>query len=276
MPIRVVKPNTSAQRAISYNSFTELTKGISKRSYKSLLITKKQKAGRNNQGRITVRHRGGGAKRKIRVIDFALNQGDYKIIGNVYDPNRSANLSLIEDSNNKKAFTLSVDSYQPGQNISFGAKADIKEGNRLPLSRIPVGSFICNIEITPGKGSCMVRSAGTKAQLVAKDGQYAQVKLPSGEVRLISCESFATMGRIGNVDHSNIRIGSAGRKRRMGRRPQVRGKAMNPVDHPHGGGEGSNSIGLVHPKTPSGLPALGRKTRNNKVSQKYIIRKRKG
>lgn len=273
MAVRVLKRNTAASRNMSVADFSEITK---KKPEKSLLLPRKQKAGRNNQGKITVRHRGGGAKRAIRMVDFKLqNVVGAKVAAIEYDPGRSARLALLALPGGGKAYVLAGLNWKVGQKISAGEEVEIVEGNRLSLQNIPLGSVIYNIELTPGRGGQLVRSAGAKAQLVSREEKYAQVKLPSGEVRLINVACMATIGQVGNLDHQNIRVGSAGRKRRMGIRPTVRGKAMNPVDHRHGGGEGSQPIGLARPVTPWGKPALGAKTRRRKLTNKYIVKSRK-
>lgn len=273
MATRVLKPNTGARRNMSVADFSKLTK---KRPEKSLLVAKKQKAGRNNTGKITIRHRGGGVKRHLRLVDFRLdNVAGAKIVAFEYDPNRSARLALIELTDGGKAYILATTAMRVGQTLSAGKDVEIKSGNRLKLRDIPLGSVICNIEMKAGGGGQLARSAGAKAQLAAKEGNFVQVKLPSSEVRYIHQDCYATVGQIGNLDHQNIKIGNAGRKRRMGIRPTVRGKAMNPVDHPHGGGEGGSPIGLKNPKTPWGKPALGLKTRRRKYSTIMIVRERK-
>jgi large subunit ribosomal protein L2 len=274
MAIRVLKRNTSARRGMSVDRFDEVTK---RKPEKSLIIKRKQKAGRNNQGKITVRHRGGGAKRAIRIVDFRqTGMASAEIVAIEYDPGRSANIALIRDEKGRKAYVLAGSGMEVGSKITAATEGEIREHNRLPLSAIPVGSLVYNVELTPGKGGQLVRSAGTKAQLAAKEGDYATVKLPSGEMRLVRADCYATIGAVGNDSHSLIKIGSAGRKRRMGIRPTVRGKAMNPNDHRHGGGEGGTSIGLKRPVTPWGKPALGAKTRRRKATDQYIIRRRKG
>lgn len=273
MAVKVLKPNTAARRNMSVNAHSEVTKS---KPHKSLTISRKQKAGRNNQGKITIRHRGGGAKRAIRLVDYSFRGIDgAKVTAIEYDPNRTANLALVQLPNNQYAYIIATGGMKVGSVISSTDKAEIKNGNRLPLSVIPVGSTISNIELNLGRGGQLVRAAGAKAQLVARDNGYVQVKLPSGEVRKINDSAYATLGAVGNEVHQNVKIGSAGRKRHMGIRPTVRGKAMNPVDHPHGGGEAGNSIGLKHPKTPWGAPALGKKTRKRKYSNNMIIRGRK-
>lgn len=273
MAVKLLKQNTSARRNMSIADFSIVTK---KRPEKSLIVKRKQKSGRNNQGKITIRHRGGGVKRHIRMVDFKLDDiQNAKIIAIEYDPNRSAHLALVQLEDGTKTYIPATTTMRVGKTLNAGKDAEIKAGNRLPLKNIPVGSVICNIEMKIGGGAQIARSAGARAQLAAKEGKFVQIKLPSGEVRLIHQDCKATLGQIGNIDHQNIKIGSAGRKRNMGRRPQVRGKAMNPVDHPHGGGEGSNPIGLKHPKTPWGKPALGKKTRRRKATDNMIVRGRK-
>lgn len=274
MGVKVLKPNTNGQRGMSVDDFSDITK---KKPEKSLVVGRKSRAGRNAQGKITVRHRGGGAKRRLRIVDF-------KMLGNVtatieaieYDPSRSARIALIVKEDGTKAYVLSPAGAKVGTKLSFGEEAEIRSGNRKALKDIPVGTIIYNIEMEQGKGGQLARSAGTKAQLMAKEAGFAQVKLPSGEIRLVSEKCFASIGSVSNPEHSNIKVGKAGRKRKMGFRPTVLGKSMNPVDHPHGGGEGHTSIGLVNPKTPWGMPALGLKTRNRKkLSGKLIVRGRK-
>ena len=273
MAVKLLKQNTSARRNMSIADFSVLTK---KRPEKSLIVKRKQKSGRNNQGKITIRHRGGGVKRHIRMVDFKLDDiQNAKIIAIEYDPNRTAHLALVQLEDGTKTYIPATTTMRVGKTLNAGKDAEIKAGNRLPLKNIPVGSVICNIEMKIGGGAQIARSAGARAQLAAKEGKFVQIKLPSNEVRLIHQDCKATLGQIGNIDHQNIKIGSAGRKRNMGRRPQVRGKAMNPVDHPHGGGEGSNPIGLKHPKTPWGKPALGKKTRRRKATDNMIVRGRK-
>ena len=274
MAIRVYKRNTAARRNMSVSTFEEITK---KKPEKSLLLKKKQRAGRNNQGKITVRHRGGGAKRAIRIVDFRQTGIATATVDSIqYDPGRSANIALVRSEDGKKAYVLAGNGLGVGDTVSAGTEVEIRDHQRMPLSAIPLGSQIYNIELTPGKGGQLVRSAGTKAQLAAKEGEFATVRLPSGEMRLVRAECYATIGTVGNESHGLIKIGSAGRKRRKGIRPAVRGKAMNPVDHRHGGGEAGNSIGLKRPVTPWGKPALGAKTRRKKPSDALIIRRRKG
>ena len=271
MAVRTLKPNTSARRNMSVADFSELTK---KKPEKSLTASKIRKSGRNNQGRITTRHRGGGAKRAYRMVDFVFASAkNAEIIALEYDPNRSANIALVQFEDGGKAYVLATSSMKVGKKIAAGDDAEIKAGNRLKLKDIPAGSAICNIELQPGRGGQMVRSAGARAQLAAKEGDWAQVKLPSGEVRLVHINCMATVGSIGNSDHQNITYGSAGRMRHKGRRPAVRGKAMNPSDHPMGGGEGLSGPGRI-PRTPWGKVAMGLKTRRRKSTNAMIVRKR--
>ena len=274
MGIKKYKPTTPGQRGMTVSTFEEIT---TNKPEKSLTATLKKHSGRTARGKITVRHRGGGVRRKYRIIDFKRNKdgipGTVKTIE--YDPNRSANIALIVYADGEKRYIIAPDKLNVGDVIYSGADADIKVGNALPIANIPVGTMIHNIELKPGKGGQMARSAGNAAQLMAKEDRYAQVRLPSGEVRkvLISCR--ATIGEVGNVDHANIQIGKAGRKRHMGIRPTVRGSVMNPNDHPHGGGEGRAPIGRKSPVTPWGKPALGYKTRKkNKASNQYIVKRR--
>ncbi|KPU26761.1 50S ribosomal protein L2 [Caloranaerobacter sp. TR13] len=275
MGIKSFKPTSPARRQMTVSTFEEITK---KEPEKSLTVSLNKKAGRNAQGRITVRHRGGGAKRKYRIIDFKRNKDGIpgKVVAIEYDPNRTANIALISYADGEKRYIIAPYKLKVGDIIESGENVDIKIGNALPLRSIPVGSTIHNIELKPGKGAQLVRSAGNSAQLMAKEGDYALIKLPSGEVRKIRLECRATIGQVGNIDHENITIGKAGRKRHMGIRPTVRGSVMNPNDHPHGGGEGRAPIGRPTPVTPWGKPTLGYKTRKkNKPSDKFIVRKRK-
>ena len=274
MSIRKFKPTSPARRQMSVSTFEEITK---KEPEKSLVVSLNKNSGRNSQGRITIRHRGGGAKKKYRIIDFKRNKDGIpgKVAAIEYDPNRSANIALIHYVDGEKRYILAPYKIKVGDVIESGENADIKIGNALQLKHIPVGITIHNVELKPGKGAQLVRSAGAEAQLMAKEGKYAQLKLPSGEFRLVSVECRATIGQVGNLDHELITIGKAGRSRHMGIRPTVRGSAMNPVDHPHGGGEGRAPIGMPAPSTPWGKPALGYKTRKkNKKSDKYIVRRR--
>lgn len=271
MAIKLYKPTTPARRGMTTADTATLTK---KRPEKALLAPTKSNAGRNNQGKITVRHRGGGVKRFYRLIDFSFVAGKKAVVKAIeYDPNRSAHIALIELEGGQKAYILAGTGMKVGDKLASGADVEIKRGNRLPLKNIPVGTQIYNIELVLGKGGQIVRSAGSKAQLVAKEEPFCQVKLPSGEVRLIHQDCTATIGSVGNEAHQNIKYGSAGRRRRLGWRPSVLGKSMNPVDHPHGGGEGHTSLGM-NPKTPWGKPALGYKTRNRKSTNAMIVRGR--
>lgn len=275
MAVKLLKPTSNARRGMSVDDFADITV---KKPLKSLTTFIKRKAGRNSQGKITIRHRGGGAKRQYRLVDFKMLGNESCTIETIeYDPNRSARIALISKADGTKLYVLAPTGAKVGAKIEFGTDAEIRNGNRKRLADIPVGTIIYAIEMEPGKGAQMVRSAGTKAQLMAKEGGMIQVKLPSGEIRLVSENCLASIGTVSNPEHSNIKIGSAGRKRHMGFRPSVRGKAMNPVDHPHGGGEGGTSIALMGgPKTPWGKPALGKKTRNKKkLSSKYIVKARK-
>jgi large subunit ribosomal protein L2 len=274
MPVKVYKPTSPGRRGMSVTTFEEITKTSPE---KSLLGPNKQNAGRNNQGKITVRHRGGGHKRRYRIIDFKREK--YGIPATVreieYDPNRTARIALLFYADGEKRYILAPVGLQVGDTVMSGPEAEIRVGNALPIYRIPLGTQLHNIELQPGKGGQLVRSAGTSAQLLAKEGSYSQVRLPSGEVRLISQNCLATIGQVGNVDNSNIVLGKAGRKRWLGIRPTVRGSAMDPNSHPHGGGEGAAPIGMPGPKTPWGKPALGAKTRKNKRTEKYIVRRRR-
>jgi large subunit ribosomal protein L2 len=273
MAIRLYKPTTPARRGMTTADTAAITK---KKPEKSLVVAKKVGAGRNNQGKITIRHRGGGVKRYYRLVDFTQLPSKGTVTAIEYDPNRSANIALIQLENGKKVYILAGSGTKVGQAIESGSEAEIRRGNRLPLAKIPVGTQIYNIELVLGKGGQLARSAGTKASLVAKENEFCQVRLPSGEVRLVHQNCMATIGTVGNEAHQNIKYGSAGRRRRMGWRPSVRGKAMNPVDHPHGGGEGGTSIALrVGSKTPWGKPALGLKTRRRKLTDAMIVRGRK-
>lgn len=272
MAVKTLKPTTPGRRGMTSQDFSKVT---TKKPLKSLLVVKRRTNGRNNQGRITVRHRGGGAKRFYRLVNFKqLDFAKATIEAIEYDPNRSANIARIKDESGKYHYILASGSMKVDQVITVGENAAIEEGNRLALKDIPTGSFIYAIEMQPGRGAQMVRSAGVKAQLTAKEGEYAQVKLPSGEVRMVNMNCMASLGNVGNEQHQNVKIGSAGRRRNLGRRPQVRGIVMNAADHPHGGGDGgSHGIGRP-PKTPWGKPALGYKTRRNKRTTKFIVRSR--
>ena len=275
MGIKHFRPYTPSRRNMTTSTYEEITK---KTPEKTLLASKKKHAGRNSYGRITVRHQGGGNRQKYRIIDFKRQKDDIEatVIGIEYDPNRSANIALIEYTDGTKSYILAPKGLKDGDKVISGANADIKPGNCLPIENIPLGTMIHNIEINPGQGGKLVRSAGQEAQLMAKEGAYAHVRLPSGEMRLISIRCRATIGTIGNSDHENIKLGKAGRTRHMGIRPTVRGSVMNPNDHPHGGGEGRAPVGHSGPLTPWGKPALGYKTRNKKKqSNKFIVKRRK-
>ncbi len=273
MAIRVYKPTSPARRFMTVNAFAEITK---KKPEKALVSNKKKHAGRNNQGKITVRHQGGGSKVKYRLIDFKRNklQVPARVAAIEYDPNRSAFIALLHYLDGEKRYILAPVGLSVGDTVVAGEGADIKPGNAMPLSAIPTGTLIHNLELRPGSGGQLVRSAGVYAQLMAKEGNFAQVRLPSGEIRRLPLMAQATIGTVGNTDHENIRIGKAGRKRNMGIRPTVRGVVMNPVDHPHGGGEGKSPIGLPAPLTPWGKPALGMKTRKHKKYSNRLIVKR--
>ena len=277
MGIKTYNPYTPSRRNMTGSDFAEITK---KTPEKSLVVSLKKNSGRNNQGKITVRHRGGGNRRKYRVIDFKRNSKDgipAKVIGIEYDPNRTANIALICYADGEKAYILAPEGLTDGMTVVSGDTAEVRVGNCLPLANIPVGTMVHNIEMHPGKGGQMVRSAGNGAQLMAKEGKYATLRLPSGEMRMVPLNCRATIGIIGNGDHNLVKIGKAGRKRHMGIRPTVRGSVMNPNDHPHGGGEGKAPIGRPGPCTPRGKPALGLKTRKkNKQSNKLIVRRRDG
>ena len=275
MGIKHFRPYTPSRRNMTMSTFDEITK---KSPEKSLLTKKKKNAGRNSYGRITVRHQGGGNRQKYRIIDFKRKKDDMPatVIGIEYDPNRSANIALIEYEDGEKAYIIAPIGLKDGDKVVSGPNSDIRIGNCLPIENIPVGTMIHNIELNPGQGAKMVRTAGGEAQLMAKEGEYAHIRLPSGEMRLVLARCRATIGTIGNTDHSNIKLGKAGRTRHLGIRPTVRGSVMNPVDHPHGGGEGKAPVGHAGPLTPWGKPALGYKTRKkNKASNKFIVKRRK-
>ncbi len=276
MGIKTYNPYTPSRRQMSGSDFSEITKTTPE---KSLIYSLKKNAGRNNQGKITVRHHGGGNRRKYRIIDFKRNKDGIpaNVVAIEYDPNRTANIALICYADGQKSYILAPEGLKVGMKVMNGPEAEVRTGNCLPLSQIPVGTLIHNIELYPGKGGQMVRSAGNSAQLMAKEGKYATLRLPSGEMRMVPLNARATIGVIGNGDHNLINIGKAGRKRHMGIRPTVRGSVMNPNDHPHGGGEGRSPIGRPGPCTPWGKPALGLKTRKkNKKSNKLIVRRRDG
>ncbi len=273
MALKVYRPTSPGRRGMSGSTFEEITKS---KPEKSLLAPLQRKAGRNNQGRITVRHRGGGAKRKLRLLDFKRDKFGVpgKVAAIEYDPNRSANIALIYYADGEKRYILAPLELSVGDIIKAGDDAEIKPGNTLPLRLIPSGTLIHNIELERGRGGQLVRSAGVAAQLMIKEGEYALVRLPSSEVRRIRINCLATIGQVGNIDHQGINLGKAGRKRWLGWRPTVRGSAMSPRDHPHGGGEGRSPIGMPGPKTPWGKPALGYRTRKRKASDKMIVKRR--
>jgi len=273
MAVKVYKPKTPGTRHKTSYTFEEITKTKPERS---LIVAKKNKAGRNMYGRITVRHRGGGQKRFIRLVDYKRDKLEVpaKVAAIEYDPNRTARLALLTYADGEKRYIVAPVGLSVGDKVVSGEEIDIRPGNSMKLANIPVGTTVHNIELQPGKGGQMVRSAGTSAQLLAKEGKYAHVRLPSGEVRLVLQQCRASIGQVGNVDHANIKLGKAGRKRHKGWRPAVRGVAMTPRDHPHGGGEGRSPIGMPSPKSPWGKPTLGKKTRHNKRTDKYILRHR--
>ncbi len=275
MAVKKYKPTTAARRQMTSPSFDEITKSTPE---KKLTVILKKHSGRNSYGKITVRHQGGGNKLKYRIIDFKRNTTDAaKVIGIEYDPNRTAYIALVEYEDGTRKYILAPLGLTDGDVVYSGPEADIKPGNTLPIANIPVGTFIHNIELYPGKGGQLVRSAGSAAQLMAKENGMAQVRLPSGEVRLVRLDCKATIGQLGNIEHEIIKIGKAGKKRHMGIRPTVRGSVMNPCDHPHGGGEGRAPIGRPSPVTPWGKPALGYKTRNKKArTNKFIVKSRNG
>ncbi len=274
MGLKVYRPTSPGRRGMSGSTFEEITRS---KPEKSLLLPLKKKGGRNNQGRITVRHRGKGAKRRLRIIDFKRDKMSVpgRVASIEYDPNRSANIALIYYVDGEKRYILAPQGLKVGDMIKAGDGADIKPGNALPLQKIPSGTMIHNIEMVPGGGAKMVRSAGAAAQLMVREGEYALLRLPSGEMRRVRSDCMATIGQVGNIDHQGIKLGKAGRKRWMGWRPTVRGSAMNPNDHPHGGGEGRSPIGMPGPKTPWGKPALGYRTRKPKASDKLIVKRRR-
>ncbi len=273
MGIKVYKPTSPGRRNATGYTFDEITK---EEPEKSLTIPKKRTGGRNNQGRITVRHRGGGAKRQIRIIDFRRDKWGVpgKVAAIEYDPNRSARIALIHYVDGEKRYIICPLGLQVGDTVMAGPGAEVKPGNALPLREIPVGTLVHNIELQKGKGGKLVRSAGAAAQVLGREERYVLVRLPSGEVRRVLGECMATVGQVGNVEHDQIRLGKAGRRRLLGWRPAVRGSAMTPRDHPHGGGEGRAPIGLPHPKTPWGKPALGMRTRRRRETDQYIVRRR--
>lgn len=275
MAIKKFKPTSPGRRFMSVSTFEEITKKEPERSLVEILTNK---AGRNMQGRLTSRHRGGGHKRKYRIIDFKRDKDGVpaRVTAIEYDPNRSANIALLTYRDGEKRYILAPLGLAVGDEVESGENADIKPGNALPLSRIPVGTLVHNVELVPGRGGQLVRAAGTAAQLMARENGFATLRLPSGEMRMVHEECRATIGQVGNLDHENVSIGKAGRSRWMNRRPHVRGVVMNPIDHPHGGGEGKSPIGRKSPVTPWGKPTLGYKTRKkNKASDKYIVKRRK-
>jgi len=273
MGIKKLKPTSSARRYQTYLTNEELTK---ERPLKSLTVSKQRGSGRNNFGHITVRHRGGGHKQLYRIVDFKRDKFGIpaKVVSIEYDPNRSSRIALLSYVDGEKRYILSPVGLQVGQSIMSGPEADIIAGNALPLRNIPLGTEVHNVELRPGKGGQMARSAGARAQLISKEGEWAQLRLPSGEIRKVKVECMATVGQIGNIEHENVSLGKAGRSRWLGKRPTVRGVAMNPVDHPHGGGEGKTSGGR-NPVTPWGQPTRGYKTRNNKRTDKFIVKRSK-
>ena len=276
MGIKTYSPYTPSRRNMTNLDFAEITKSTPE---KSLVVSLKKNSGRNNQGKITVRHRGGGSRRKYRIIDFKRRKDDIpaNVLSIEYDPNRTANIALICYADGEKAYILAPEGLKVGMKIVNGPHAEVRPGNCLPMSEIPVGTMVHNVELHPGKGGQLVRSAGNGAQLMAKEGKYATLRLPSGEMRMVPIEGRASIGVVGNGEHNLVNVGKAGRKRHMGIRPTVRGSVMNPNDHPHGGGEGKCGIGRPGPSTPWGKPALGLKTRKkNKQSNKYIVRRKDG
>ncbi len=273
MAVKKYKPTSPGMRDRTGYTFEEITK---KKPERSLVVKRHQRGGRNAQGRITVRHRGGGHKRKIRIIDFKRNKRGIpaRVAAIEYDPNRTARLALLFYADGEKRYIIAPVGLRVDDTVLAGSDIDVRPGNSMPLSHIPTGTMIHNIELQPGRGGQMARSAGTAAQLLAKEGSYAHVRLPSGEIRLVHRNCYATIGQVGNLDHGSIKLGKAGRKRHMGIRPTVRGSAMNPNDHPHGGGEGRSPIGMPSPKSPWGKKTLGKRTRRNKQTDKYIIHRR--
>ena len=273
MAVKIYKPVTPGQRGMTGNTFEEITKTKPERS---LVVVRKKFAGRNNAGKVTVRHQGGGNRQFIRLVDFRRDKRNIpaKVAAIEYDPNRTARLALLFYVDGEKRYIVAPLGVKVGDVLLAGPQAEIRPGNSLPISNIPVGTMIHNIELKEGKGGQLVRSAGAAAQLLAKEGDYAQIRLPSGEVRLVRQVCYATVGQVGNLDHSNVKLGKAGRKRHMGIRPTVRGSAMSPRDHPHGGGEGRQPAGMPGPKTPWGKPTLGYKTRRNKKTDQFIVRHR--
>ena len=273
MGVKIYKPITPGLRGMTGHTFEEITKDTPERA---LLVMRKSNSGRNANGRITVRHRGGGERRYVRLVDFKREKRDVpaKVAAIEYDPNRTARLALLNYADGEKRYIVAPLGLQVGDTIISSAKAEIRIGNNTSISNIPIGTLVHSIELKEGKGAQLVRAAGGAAQLLAKEGDFAQIRMPSGEVRLVHQSCFATIGQVGNLDHKNIKLGKAGRKRHLGIRPTVRGTAMSPRDHPHGGGEGRQPVGMPGPKTPWGKYTLGLKTRNNKKTDKYIVRRR--
>lgn len=273
MAVKKYKPTTPGQRGMTGSTFEEITKDTPERS---LIVAQRKMGGRNVYGRVTVRHRGGGNRRYLRIIDFKRNKIGIpaRVAAIEYDPNRTARLALLHYADGEKRYIIAPLGLNVGDTIVSGAQAEIRPGNSLPLANIPVGTQVHNIELKTGKGAQLVRSAGASAQVLAKEGEYAQIRMPSGEVRLVNQTCYATIGQVGNLDHGNIKLGKAGRNRHLGIRPTVRGTAMSPRDHPHGGGEGRQPTGMAGPKSPWGKPTRGYKTRNNKQTDKYIVRRR--
>lgn len=273
MAVKKYKPTTPGQRGMTGYTFEEITKPAPERL---LIVPLRKSGGRNAYGRVTVRHRGGGNRRFIRIVDFKRDKRDIpaKVAAIEYDPNRTARLALLHYADGEKRYIVAPVDLKVGDTVMAGMKAEIRPGNSLPIANIPVGTMVHNIELRPGKGGQLVRSAGASAQLLAKEGDFAQIRLPSGEVRLVHQVCYATIGQVGNLDHGNIKLGKAGRKRHLGIRPTVRGTAMSPRDHPHGGGEGRQPAGMPGPKSPWGKPTRGYKTRRNKQTDKYIVRRR--
>jgi len=273
MAVKTYKPVTPSLRGMTGYTFEEITK---KKPERSLIVPRRKSAGRNAQGRITVRHRGGGQRQQIRIVDFKRDKREIpaRVAAIEYDPIRTARLALLYYADGEKRYIIAPVDLRVGDTVISGPKAEIRPGNSLPIANIPVGTMVHNIELKDGKGGQLVRAAGAAAQLLAKEGDYAQIRMPSGEVRLVRQACYATIGQVGNLEHSNIKLGKAGRKRHLGIRPAVRGSAMSPRDHPHGGGEGRQPIGMPGPKSPWGKPTLGAKTRRNKRTDQYIIRRR--
>ncbi|MBI4772551.1 MAG: 50S ribosomal protein L2 [Chloroflexi bacterium] len=274
MAVKKYRPTSPGRRGMSVATFEELTPG--KRPERKLTVALSKRGGRNFRGKITVRHRGGGSRRRMRVVDFRRDKHNIpaRVAAIEYDPNRSARLALLSYADGEKRYIVAPLRLQVGDTVMSGSQAEIRPGHSLPIASIPVGTLIHNVELKVGRGGQLARSAGAAAQLLAKEGDYASLRLPSGEVRRVRQECYATIGEVGNLDHGNIKLGKAGRKRHLGIRPAVRGSAMSPRDHPHGGGEGRQPIGMPGPKSPWGKPTLGKRTRNNKQTDKYIVRRR--